>query len=98
MKTSLEIYGEYGFHRYRKNISRVETDYLDENETVWNNKILREYRGYTIYIEWLRVKEIKSVVFLDGKYIAEYAKVYEDKMEIYRRTEKYINYLIDKGL
>lgn len=51
MKTSLEIYGEYGFHRYRKNISRVETDYLDENETVWNNKILREYRGYTIYIE-----------------------------------------------
>ena len=32
MKTSLEIYGKYGFHRYRKNISRVETDYLDEKK------------------------------------------------------------------
>lgn len=98
MKIKLEVYGKYGFHRYRKHISMVKDDYLNPNETIWNNKIFREYKGYELYIEWSRLKYIRSIVFLDGKYVAEYAKVYEDKMEIYRRTERYIDYLIKEGL
>ena len=91
----------YGFHRYRRERHLTSEDIITDVHD--NNTICNDYHGFKIFIQWHRNFDfntcqnnsyIEAYILRDGKYVARYVSIYEEKMELYRRCTKYVDYLI----
>jgi len=96
-------FNRFGFRRCRHDKNTVPNDIFPPDTKNWSNKRICDWKGCKIYIEWFARKihsnpGIICYIFKEGNYIADYADVYEDVTELIRRSEKYIDYLIEKEL
>ena len=98
-------FNTYGFHRYRKEMKLTSKDIITNVHD--NNTIQEDYNGFKIFIQWHRNFDfntyrnnsyIEAYILKDGKYVARYGSIYEEKMELYRICTKYVDYMIKKKL
>lgn len=93
---------KYGFHRYKKQRHLTKTDVVRNVHD--NNTIQSDYHGCYYFIQWHNSKGrydgsyIEAYILKNDKYIAEYRVLYEDKVDLMRRCEKYIDLLVNEGI
>lgn len=96
-------FNRFGFERCKHDKNIVPDDIFPSDTKDWSNKRIWDWKGCKIYIEWFAKKRhsnacITCSIFKEGNFVANFIDIYEDVTELIRRSEKYIDYLIEKEL